>query len=73
MAVIARIIGVSLLTALLGAWLGSALFGNLPDVGGLAAFLLGCLGAMIGALAGTAREIGLALRRKPSIGEKPFD
>ncbi len=72
MAVIARIIGVSLLTAGLGAWLGSALFGNAPDSSGLS-FVLGCFGSMIGALAGTAREIGLALRQKPSIGEKPFD
>jgi hypothetical protein len=72
MLVIARIIGVSLLTALLGAWLGASLFGNAPESNAVS-FVLACLGSMIGALAGTAREIGLALRRKPSIGEKPFD
>jgi hypothetical protein len=72
MAVIARILGVSLLTAGLGVWLGWLLFGNAPDNRGFS-FVLGRLGGIIGALAGTAREIGLALRQKPSIGEKTFD
>jgi hypothetical protein len=66
MAVIARIIGVSLLTGGLGAGLGFVFFGKDPGWGGIS-LLLGCVGAIIGALAGTAREIVTALRQKPSI------
>jgi hypothetical protein len=66
MALIARILGLSLLTGGLGAGLGFALFGNTPDWSGIS-LLLGCVGAMIGALAGTARETVTALRQKPSI------
>jgi hypothetical protein len=66
MALIARIIGLSLLTAGLGAGLGFAFFGQGRDWIGIA-LLLACVGAIIGALAGTAREIVTALRQKPSI------
>ena len=66
MAMIARIIGVSLLTAGLGAWLGYALFWAYP-VWGVISLLLGCVGAIVGAIAGTARETLTALRQKPSI------
>ena len=71
MAVIARIIGVSLLTAGLGAGLGFAFFGQKSDASGIA-FILGCLGAIIGALAGTAQETVTALRKDPR-SEKTFD
>jgi hypothetical protein len=51
MVVVARIIGYSLLTAALGAWLGCVLFGH--DTGSaLPNFLLACVGAIVGALAG---------------------
>jgi hypothetical protein len=66
MALIARIIGVSLLTAGLGAGLGFALFGKGSDGPGIS-LLLACVGAIIGAIAGTARETVTALRQKPSI------
>jgi hypothetical protein len=65
-ALIARIIAVSLLTGGLGAGLGFALFGNYPDWTGIS-LLLACVGAIIGALAGAARETVNALRQKPSI------
>ena len=61
MALIARIIGLSLLTGGLGAGLGFAFFGNNPDWRGIS-LLLACVGAIIGALAGTARETVSALR-----------
>lgn len=66
MALIARIIGLSLLTGGLGAGLGFALFPEGPkwSIGSL---LLACVGAIIGALAGTAREIVTASQQKPSI------
>ncbi len=66
MAMIARILGLSLLTGGLGAGLGFALFGKSPDWSGIS-LLLACVGAIIGALAGTARETVTALRQKPSI------
>jgi len=56
MALIARIIGVSLITAGLGAGLGFAFFGRNPDSSGIS-LLLACVGAIIGAVAGAAREI----------------
>jgi len=60
MAVVARIIGYSLLTAALGAVLGLvlglALFGNDPGWGGLS-FVFACLGTIVGAVAGAAGEI----------------
>jgi len=57
MAVVARIIGYSLLTAGLGALLGFVLFSlSDHDRNGIS-FLLACLGAIVGAVAGAAGEI----------------
>jgi hypothetical protein len=68
MALIARIIGVSLLTGGLALGLGVAFFGKYPDSNGDRVFclLLAFVGAIVGALAGTAREIVIGLRQKPS-------
>ncbi len=66
MALEARIIGLSLLTGGLGAGLGFAFFGKNSDGSGIS-LLLACVGAIIGAIAGTARETVTALRQKPSI------
>jgi hypothetical protein len=66
MELVARIIGLSLLIAGLGAGLGYVLFPNGRDSTGIA-LLLACVGAIIGSLAGTAREIVAALRQKPWI------
>ena len=49
-----------------GAGLGFALFGSSRDWIGIS-LLLACVGAIIGAIAGTARETVDALRQKPSI------
>jgi hypothetical protein len=73
MAVVARIIGYSLLTALtagLGAaWFGYALFGH--DSGfALPAFLLACVGAIVGVVAGAAGEIVTAQRRYAEPGHR---
>lgn len=66
MAIVARIIGSSLLTAGLGAGIGFALARNTdPSAVVFVSFLLACLGAIIGAVAGAAREIVEAQRRKP--------
>ena len=59
MALIARIIGLSLLTAGLGAGLGFALLAGNPDCGGVS-LLLACVGGIIGAIAGAARETAAA-------------
>ena len=64
MDVVARILGTSALTAGLGAGLSYLLFAPSPDWKG-GALLLGCVGAMIGVVAGAAREIVTAQRRKP--------
>jgi hypothetical protein len=56
MAPIARVLGVSLATAGLGAGLGVALFGQHSDVTGVA-LVLACVGGVIGAIAGAAREV----------------
>jgi hypothetical protein len=64
MEVVARIIGVSLLTAGLGAGLGYALFGRYPDWSGIS-LLLACVGGIVGAVAGAAREIVAAQHQKP--------
>jgi hypothetical protein len=66
MAMIARIFGVSLIAAGVGAGLGFALFGQSHDSTGFS-LLFGCVGAIVGAIAGTAREIVAALPQKPSI------
>ena len=62
MDVIARVLGLSLLTSGLGAGLGYALLGGSPDWGG-ASLTLGCVGGIAGAIAGAAREIVTARRR----------
>jgi hypothetical protein len=58
MFVVARIIGYSLLTAGLAAGFGLAVFGR--DLG---SFLVACVGAIVGAVAGAAGEIVTAQRR----------
>jgi len=58
---VARIITVSAATALLGVGIGFVLFGQAPDVVGIC-FCLGCVGGVIGAVAGAGREIAVALR-----------
>ena len=69
MAIIARIIGLSLLTGGLGSGLGRALFGfgQSPYEDYIVpCLLLACVGAIIGAVAGAAREIVTALRQRHS-------
>ena len=61
MALITRIFGVSLIAGGLGAGLGFVLFGSSRDWIGIS-LLLACVGAIIGAIAGTARETVDALR-----------
>jgi MFS family permease len=56
MALISRIIGLSLLTAGLGAALGFVFFGKFSDWIGIS-LLLACVGGIIGSIAGAAREI----------------
>lgn len=68
MMIIARIVGLSLFAAGLGAALGVALFWHCSN-GGFLMILLGCVGGIIGAVAGAAREIVTALRqRQPGDG-----
>ena len=66
MALIARIIGVSLLTGGMGAGLGIAFFSRseIADYS-FAVFVLACVGAIIGAVAGAAREIAAGKREHP--------
>ena len=64
MAMVARMLGLSLLTAGLGAGLGHVLFWPGRDSIGIS-LLLGCVGGIIGAIAGAAREIVAAQRQKP--------
>jgi hypothetical protein len=74
MAVVARIIGYSLLTALIGAVLGFALFSQLPDNdrNGLS-FVLACFATIVGVVAGAAGEIVAAVRRYADPGHgKPI-
>lgn len=67
MALIARIIGVSLLTGGLGAGLALVLFRQYPYSDCIIpCLLLACVGAVIGAVAGAAREIVTAQRQRPS-------
>ena len=62
MAVVARIIGYSLLTAGLGAVIGCALAWNAEYWRGIS-FVLACLGTIVGAVAGAAGEIVTAQGR----------
>jgi hypothetical protein len=65
---VARIIVVSLLTSGLGAGLGLVLFGQYPYSDYIIPTLfLGCVGGIIGAVAGAAREIVTAIHQKPQI------
>jgi hypothetical protein len=72
MALIARILGVSLLTGALVAGLGLALLSSVSHHDATAteyvitAIFLACVGGVIGAVAGAAREIVSAQRQKPS-------
>jgi hypothetical protein len=72
MALIARILGVSLLTSALVAGLGLAVLNSAsdPDLPSRAyigpALILACVGGVIGAVAGAAREIVSAQRQKAS-------
>jgi hypothetical protein len=70
MALIARIIGLSLVTGGLGAALGFALFGKSPDWSGIS-LLLACVGGIIGAVAGAARETVTVLRQRQVDLSKP--
>jgi hypothetical protein len=63
MAVLARVLVVSFLTAGAGAFIGWVLFGQHSDATGVCLFL-GCVGALIGAIAAAAHEITTALRQK---------
>jgi hypothetical protein len=67
MAVVARIIGYSLLTAGMGAGIGFLLFVNASDHERIGliflSFVLACLGTIVGAIAGAAGEIVAAQRR----------
>jgi hypothetical protein len=72
MALIARILGVSLLTSALVAGLLLALIQpdrHSPDT--LFIFYLACVGGIIGAVAGAAREIVSAQRQKASNWAEP--
>jgi hypothetical protein len=65
MTLIARIIGLSLLTSGLGVALGLAFFRQYSDFI-IPTLCLGCVGVIVGAIAGATREIVTALRERPS-------
>jgi hypothetical protein len=65
MAMIGRIILLSVLAGGLGAGLGFVLFRQYGDCG-IPCFLLGCVGGIVGAIAGAGREIASALRQRPT-------
>ena len=65
MIVIARIIGVSALAGGVCTGVGIRLFGQYGDYG-VPSLVLGCVGAIIGAVAASAGEIVFALRQRPS-------
>lgn len=65
MMTVVRILGVSLLTAGLGALLGLLLFGQLPrNEYTIPCIFLGCVGGVIGAIAGVGLEIVTALPQR---------
>ena len=65
MMIVVRILGVSLLTAGLGALLGLTLYGHLrPAVYTNPCIFLGGVGGVIGAIAGVGLEIVTALRHR---------
>jgi len=65
MLMIVRILGLSLIAGGLGAAVGQMLFGHYGDAS-IPSLVLGCTGAIIGAVAGAAREISSALRHRAS-------
>lgn len=72
MAPIARIFGLSLLAGGLGTGLGFVFFGHAPyNEYIIPIFFLGCVGGIIGAIAGAAREVATALAKSPSCLAKP--
>jgi hypothetical protein len=73
MASLARILGTSLLTSGLGAGLGMVLFGQYPYSDSIILSLfLACVGGIIGAVAGAAREIVAALSQKTYTVSKTY-
>ncbi len=65
MALISRILGVSLFASVLGAGLGLVLFGRAPfNIYILPCLGLGSVGGIIGAIAGSARELASARRQE---------
>ena len=63
---VARVLGLALLASGLGAGLGYVLFGHYPSSDSIVLCLvLGCVGGIIGAVAGAAREIVTALQHRP--------
>jgi hypothetical protein len=65
MTLIARILGLSLLTGGMWAVFGFVFFRQYSDWSGIA-LMLSCVGAIIGAIAGAAREIANRPQRKHS-------
>jgi hypothetical protein len=64
MELIARVIGLSLLTSALTAALALMFLRQTPDVG-VIALCFACVGGIIGGVAGAANEIVTALRERP--------
>jgi len=64
MAPITRVLGTSLLTGWLVGGVTCVLFQQHPDYL-VPTLILACVGAVIGAVAGAAREIATALRERP--------
>ena len=71
MALIARIIGLSLLIATFGVLLARSFFSAYSDQV-IASLVLGCTGGIIGAVAGAAREIVVRQARTQSPAEPPL-
>lgn len=69
MAIVARIVGLSFLAGLLGGWLGRTIFEGPESRWGFGAFGFACVGAIVGAIAGAAREIISQGINKPGTGE----
>jgi hypothetical protein len=65
MALIARIIGLSSLAGALSAGLGFAVFQQYGDAS-IPCLALACFGGLVGAVAGAAREVVVAVRQRPS-------
>lgn len=65
MMVIARVFGISLLAGGLTTWISYGFLSRFPDAIPVAV-CIGCVGSVIGALAGAAQEISTALRQRSS-------